>query len=156
VISNSFPIAGGDFVAAGSASRALKEQLKRIGVDGQIMRRIMIAAYEAEMNVVIHACRGNLWVKFDHDLFNMEVIDQGPGIPNLALAMKPGYSTASAEARQLGFGAGMGLPNIKKASDVFEVNSREGQGTRVRSTIYLKMQTVGERSGPCLSLAAEL
>jgi anti-sigma regulatory factor (Ser/Thr protein kinase)/Fe-S-cluster-containing hydrogenase component 2 len=135
-----YPIAGGKFENAGSASRRLKEQLKQIGVDGRIMRRIMIAAYEAEMNVVIHACKGNLWVRFDRDRFNMEVIDEGPGIADLELAMKPGFSTASAEAKQLGFGAGMGLPNIKKASDLFEVDSHVGKGTRVRSTIYLKNQ----------------
>ena len=156
MITSSFPIAGGDFLTAGFASRALKEQLKRIGVDGQIMRRIMIAAYEAEMNVVIHARKGNLWVKFDHDRFDMEVIDRGPGIGDLALALKPGYSTASVEARQLGFGAGMGLPNIKTASDVFEVDSRVGKGTRVRSTIYLKTQPVGDPTGHCLSIGPEL
>ena len=156
MITSSFPIAGGNFTAAGSASRMLKEQLKRIGVEGQIMRRIMIAAYEAEMNVVIHACRGNLWVRFDNKRFNMEVIDEGPGIADLALALKPGYSTASAEARQLGFGAGMGLPNIKKASDVFEVDSRAEKGTRVRSTIYLETQTVGEPTDRCLSITSEL
>jgi len=153
--SGSFPIAGGDFLTAGSASRALKEQLNRIGVDGQIMRRIMIAAYEAEMNVVIHACKGNLWVRFDQNRFNMEVIDEGPGIADLALALKPGYSTASAQARQFGFGAGMGLPNIKKASDVFEVDSRVGKGTRVRSTIYLKTQPVGELTDHCLSISSK-
>ena len=90
-------MAGGDFLAAGSASRRLKEQLKLLGVDGQIMRRIMIASYEAEMNVVIHAVRGNVWIRLDRDRFNMEVVDQGPGIADLELAMKPGFSTASAQ-----------------------------------------------------------
>jgi anti-sigma regulatory factor (Ser/Thr protein kinase) len=156
MITSSFPITGGNLETAGSASRALKEQLKRIGVDGQIMRRIMIAAYEAEMNVVIHACKGNLSVRLDHDRFNMEVIDEGPGIADLALAMKKGYSTASPEARQLGFGAGLGLLNIKKASDVFAINSREGKGTRVRSTIYLKTQSVEGVAGCCLAVKAEL
>jgi anti-sigma regulatory factor (Ser/Thr protein kinase)/NAD-dependent dihydropyrimidine dehydrogenase PreA subunit len=151
-----YPIAGGKFENAGSASRRLKEQLKQIGVDGQIMRRIMIAAYEAEMNVVIHACKGNLWVKFGHDRFNMEVIDEGPGIADLDLAMKPGFSTASAEAKQLGFGAGMGLPNIKKASDLFEVDSHVGKGTRVRSTIYLKNQPAEQYFGRGLSVHPEL
>jgi len=156
MITSSFPITSGNFTAAGSASRALKEQLKRIGVDGQVMRRIMIAAYEAEMNVVIHAWKGNLWVRFDNKRFDMEVIDKGPGIADLALALKPGYSTASAEARQLGFGAGMGLPNIKKASDLFEVDSRVGKGTRVRSTIYLKAQMVEEPTAQRLSINSEL
>jgi anti-sigma regulatory factor (Ser/Thr protein kinase)/Fe-S-cluster-containing hydrogenase component 2 len=152
MITGSYPIAGGDFLAAGSASRTLKEQLKRLGVDGQIMRRIMIAAYEAEMNVVLHAVKGNLWVRFDHERFNMEVVDEGPGITDLTLAMRPGYSTASARARELGFGAGMGLPNIRKASDLFEVDSQVGKGTRVRSTIYLKSQPAVEQAGVCLTV----
>ncbi len=156
MITSSFPIAGGNFLAAGSASRTLKEQLKRLGVDGQIVRRIMIAAYEAEMNVVLHALKGNLWVRFDHERINMEVVDEGPGIADLGLAMRPGYSTASAEARELGFGAGMGLPNIKKASDVFEVDSQVGKGTRVRSTIYLKAQPVVEHTGGCLAVNSAL
>jgi len=156
MITSCFPIAGGNFVSAGSASRRLKEQLKWIGVDGQIMRRIMIAAYEAEMNVVIHASRGNLWVRFDRGQFNMEVIDEGPGIADLGTAMKPGFSTASAEAKKLGFGAGMGLPNIKKASDVFEIDSQVGKGTRVRSTIYLETQPAEEFSSRGLSIQPEL
>jgi len=156
MITSCFSITGGKFDEAGSASRRLKEQLKQIGVDGQIMRRIMIAAYEAEMNVVIHAVKGNLWVRFDDRRFNMEVVDQGPGITDLNLAMKPGFSTASAEAKQLGFGAGMGLPNIKKASDQFEVDSQVGKGTRVRSTIYLETQSVEQPTGQGLFVQAEL
>jgi anti-sigma regulatory factor (Ser/Thr protein kinase) len=156
MIISCFPIAGGNFADAGSASRRLKDQLKKIGVDGQIMRRIMIAAYEAEMNVVIHAFRGNLWVRLDGSLFNIEVIDQNPGIDDIATAMKPGFSTASAEAKQLGFGAGMGLPNIEKTSDVFEIDSQVGKGTRVRSTIYLKTQPAQEVSRHGLSVHSEL
>ena len=156
MITSCFPIAGGRFEDAGAASRRLKEQLKQIGVAGQIMRRIMIAAYEAEMNVVIHASKGNLWARLDGERFNMEVIDEGPGIADLHLAMKPGFSTASAEAKQLGFGAGMGLPNIEKASDLFEVNSHVGQGTRVCSTIYLKTQPVEQSAGRGLSVRKEL
>ena len=156
MITSCFPIVGGKFDDAGTASRRLKEQLKQIGVDGQIMRRIMIAAYEAEMNVVIHAVKGNVWVRFDRDRFNMEVIDEGPGIDDLNQAMKPGFSTASEEAKQLGFGAGMGLPNIKKASDVFEIDSQVGRGTRVRSTIYLKTQPAEQPTGLGLSVHPEL
>jgi anti-sigma regulatory factor (Ser/Thr protein kinase)/NAD-dependent dihydropyrimidine dehydrogenase PreA subunit len=156
MITSCFPIVGGKYDDAGSASRRLKEQLKQLGVDGRIMRRIMIAAYEAEMNVVIHAFKGNLWVRFDQNRFNMEVIDEGPGIANLDQAMKPGFSTASAEAKQLGFGAGMGLPNIEKASDLFEVDSHVGKGTRVRSTIYLRTQPVEQTGGLGLAVQAEL
>ena len=155
MITSCFPIAGGRFEDAGAASRKLKEQLKQIGIAGQIMRRIMIAAYEAEMNVVIHACKGNLWTRLDGERFSMEVIDEGPGITDLHLAMKPGYSTASAEARQIGFGAGMGLPNIEKASDLFEINSHVGKGTRVRATIFLKTQQVEQSAGRGLSIQME-
>ena len=156
MITSCFPIAGGRFENAGAASRKLKEQLKQIGVAGQIMRRIMIAVYEAEMNVVIHAFKGNLWARFDGERFNMEVIDEGPGIADLHLAMKPGYSTASEQAKQLGFGAGMGLPNIEKASDLFEVNSHVGKGTRVRSTIYLKTQQAKHSIGQGIFVQKEL
>ena len=140
MITASYPIRGGDFDTAGAASRSLKGHLQRIGVEGETIRRIMITAYEAEMNVVIHAKQGNLWVRFDEGRVDMEVIDEGPGIPDLELAMTPGFSTAPRQAVQLGFGAGMGLPNIRKASDLFEIESRVGRGTHVRSTVFLKAQ----------------
>jgi hypothetical protein len=97
VITSSHPIAGGDFAAAGCASRGLKDRLRRIGVEAETMRRVMIAAYEAEMNVVIHARRGNLWARFDDRRLELEIVDEGPGIADVAQAMKPGFSTASAE-----------------------------------------------------------
>ncbi len=134
----SFPIVGGDFASAGAASRGLKEQLTRLGVAGEVLRRVMIAAYEAEMNVVIHARRGKLWARLNSGRLDLEVVDEGPGIPDVEQAMREGWSTAPAEARALGFGAGMGLPNIRKASDLFEIDSRPGKGTRVRSTIHLQ------------------
>jgi len=134
----SFPIVGGDFASAGAASRGLKEQLTRLGVAGEVLRRVMIAAYEAEMNVVIHARRGKLWARLNSGRIDLEVVDEGPGIPDVQQAMREGWSTAPAEARALGFGAGMGLPNIRKASDLFEIDSRPGKGTRVRSTIHLQ------------------
>ncbi len=133
----SFPIAGGDFASAGAASRGLKEQLTRLGVAGEVLRRVMIAAYEAEMNVVIHARRGKLWARLNTGRIDLEVVDEGPGIPDVEKAMREGWSTAPAEARALGFGAGMGLPNIRRASDLFEIDTRPGKGTRVRSTIHL-------------------
>ncbi len=133
-----FPITGGDFASAGAASRGLKEQLTRLGVAGEVLRRVMIAAYEAEMNVVIHAHRGQLWARLNSGRVDLEVVDEGPGIPDVEQAMREGWSTAPAEARALGFGAGMGLPNIRKASDQFEIDSRPGKGTRVRATIHLQ------------------
>jgi serine/threonine-protein kinase RsbT len=134
----SYPIAGGDFDSAGLATRKLKEQLARLGVDGAVLRRAMIAAYEAEMNVVIHARTGTLWARVDETRLDLEVADEGPGIPDVDLAMKEGWSTASERARQMGFGAGLGLPNIQRSSDRFQIETRVGRGTRVRSTILIR------------------
>ena len=128
-------IEGGDFGSAGSATRMLKDQLRMAGVPVDTLRRVMIASYEAEMNVVIHARRGTLWARIDGERLDLEVIDDGPGIPDIELAMREGWSTASDEARRMGFGAGMGLPNIRRNSDRFEIDSEVGHGTRVRSTI---------------------
>jgi serine/threonine-protein kinase RsbT len=155
VITSSYPIAGGDFASAGCASRGLKERLRRIGVEAEVMRRVMITAYEAEMNVVIHARRGNLWARFDDGRLDLEIADEGPGIPDLEQALTPGYSTASAEARALGFGAGMGLPNIRRASDQFEIASEPGRGTTLRATIFLRSQLRDGGSRISLHLAAE-
>jgi anti-sigma regulatory factor (Ser/Thr protein kinase)/Pyruvate/2-oxoacid:ferredoxin oxidoreductase delta subunit len=130
-------IEGGDFGSAGSATRVLKDHLRKAGVPAETLRRAMIASYEAEMNVVIHAQRGALWARMDGGRLDLEVIDEGPGISDIGLAMREGWSTASAEARRMGFGAGMGLPNIRRNSDLFEIDSRVGRGTRVRSTILL-------------------
>ena len=128
-------IEGGNYGAAGTATRLLKDQLRMAGVPLDALRRAMIASYEAEMNVVIHARRGTLWARIDGAQLDLEVIDEGPGIPDIALALREGWSTASEEARRMGFGAGMGLPNIQRNSDRFELDSRVGHGTRVRSTI---------------------
>jgi serine/threonine-protein kinase RsbT len=137
VIAISCRIEGGDFDTAGIATRKLKEHLARIGVSAAVMRRAMIASYEAEMNVVLHARTGTLWARLDGGTLDLEVADEGPGIPNVELALRDGWSTASAHAREMGFGAGMGLPNIRRNSDLFEIETRVGRGTRVRSTIRL-------------------
>ena len=141
MITVSYSIQGGNLVEVGGASRKLKEQLKRLGVQAEVMRRVMIAAYEAEANVAIHAFRGTLFARLVDSRVDMEIVDQGPGIPDVALAMVAGYSTASEDARKLGFGAGMGLPNIKRASDRFEIETRVGRGTRILSTVYFKPET---------------
>ena len=138
MITVSYPISGGDFESAGIATRMLKEQLARIGVGPQAMRRAMIASYEAEMNVVIHARVGTLWARVDRDTLDLEVADEGPGIPDVDLALKEGWSTASSQARQMGFGAGMGLPNIRKNSDEFAINSEVGRGTQ----LYIQVNQV--------------
>jgi len=134
----SYRIAGGDFDSAGAATRQLKEQLVRIGVGAGVIRRVMIASYEAEMNVVIHARTGTLWARLEGQTLDLEVADEGPGIPDVEKALTEGWSTASEKARALGFGAGMGLPNIRRNSDYFEIETRIGRGTRVRSRIRLE------------------
>lgn len=135
MITMSCRIEGGDFDSAGQATRGLKEQLFRVGVSPAAMRRAMIASYEAEMNVVIHARTGTLWARLDERQLDIEVADEGPGIPDVELALREGWSTASAKAREMGFGAGMGLPNIKKNSDEFYIASVVGQGTVLDITI---------------------
>ena len=137
MITMSYRIEGGDFDAAGLPRAMLKEQLARIGVGAQVMRRAMIASYEAEMNVVIHARTGTLWARLDEGKLDLEIADEGPGIPDVDLALREGWSTASAQAREMGFGAGMGLPNIRRNSDLFDIETRVGRGTRIRSTILL-------------------
>jgi len=137
MIRESYTIAGGNYRNAGLASSLLKTRLKKIGVDPAVLRRVMIAAYEAEMNVVIHADRGTLDVTFGDSYLDMEIRDEGPGIQNITQAMKEGYSTAPETAREMGFGAGMGLPNIRKNSDFFRIESSVGKGTYIRATIRL-------------------
>jgi len=137
MITLSYRISGGDFDTGGLATRRLKEQLARIGVGAAAMRRAMIASYEAEMNVVIHARTGTLWARLESGKLDLEITDEGPGIPNVELALREGWSTASSKAREMGFGAGMGLPNIRRNSDLFDIETRIGRGTRIRSTILL-------------------
>lgn len=136
-------IASNDFRKAGAASRALKDRLKRIGADPEAIRRAMIAAYEAEMNVVIHSVGGRLEASLSDSQVEVTVADDGPGIPDIEQAMTEGFSTASPEARALGFGAGMGLPNIKRSSDRFRITSRVDEGTRVDFTIFLRPASTG-------------
>jgi anti-sigma regulatory factor (Ser/Thr protein kinase) len=126
-----FEIKGGDFLTAGDASTAIKDTLKRLGVPAIVVRRVAIAAYEAEMNVVMYAKRGRVTLNVNPTVVTLECVDEGPGIENVELAMQEGYSTATAEMREMGFGAGMGLPNIKKHSDEFQIFSDVGRGTRL-------------------------
>jgi anti-sigma regulatory factor (Ser/Thr protein kinase)/Na+-translocating ferredoxin:NAD+ oxidoreductase RNF subunit RnfB len=148
----SYDIESNDFRRAGAASRAIKEHLKRIGADAEAIRRTMIAAYEAEMNVVIHSVGGRLEASLSDTRIDVNVVDEGPGIPDIELAMTEGFSTASAEARALGFGAGMGLPNIKRSSDRLRVTSRVGEGTRVSFTVNLRPEITC--AAPAVSLYA--
>jgi anti-sigma regulatory factor (Ser/Thr protein kinase) len=133
----SYDIAGNDFNNAGKATEQAKKILKQIGIDPSAMRRVAIAAYEAEMNIVIHAYQGKLMFNITPRYIEVIADDSGPGIPDIEKAMQEGYSTAPDRIRELGFGAGMGLPNMKKFSDIFEINSIVGKGTRVRMIINL-------------------
>ena len=130
-------IRGGDYERGGSASSLLKERLKRIGADPAAIRKAMIAAYEAEMNVVIHAHGGHLNATMLPEELQVEIVDHGPGIEDIDLAMQEGYSTAPDYIREMGFGSGMGLPNIKKSTDSLTVNSMVGEGTTLVFTVRL-------------------
>lgn len=133
----SYTVDGDDFLLAGEASTSLKRTLKQLGIPSDVIRKIAIAMYEAEMNMVLHANGGTIDVEILPDKVYIALKDEGPGIENLDLAMQEGYSTASHEIRELGFGAGMGLPNIKKYSDYLNIVSEVGKGTTVEITILL-------------------
>jgi serine/threonine-protein kinase RsbT len=128
-------IEGLDFVKAGEASSNIKRTLQLVGYPPQIIRRVAIAAYEAEMNIAIHAGKGVLRTTIRPDFVEIIADDCGPGIPDISLAMKEGYSTAPDHIREMGFGAGMGLPNIKRCADSFSIESVVGKGTWLRAVI---------------------
>lgn len=132
-----YNIEGGDFVHAGYASSQVKKMLKQLDVDPQIIKRIVVALYEAEVNVVAHAYRGVITVQIDTEKVFIRLVDEGPGIADINLAMQEGWSTASDEVRQMGFGAGMGLPNIKKNSDRFSLHSEVDKGTCLEITTFI-------------------
>lgn len=132
-----FAVEGGNFIKAGSASSQLKKILKQLNVDSKITKRAVVALYEAEVNIVAHAYSGKVFIQIDTDKISMKLLDKGPGIPDIELAMQKGYSTASSAVREMGFGAGMGLPNMKNNSDELRISSEVGKGTLVEMTIYL-------------------
>ena len=127
-----FPILGRAYFLGGRASTSVKQTLTSHGVDEEVVQRVCVACYEAEMNVVLHARSGYVAVDVFPDRVVLSIVDQGPGIENLQLAMTPGWSSASEEARALGFGAGMGLPNIKAQADDMHIESEPGQGVKMR------------------------
>jgi anti-sigma regulatory factor (Ser/Thr protein kinase) len=131
----SFKISGGDFVNAGEVASRVKKILQDLGISNKVIRRATIATYEAEMNVVWYARQGTLTLSVTPEVLQIKVTDEGNGIEDIELAMQEGYSTASEEIREMGFGAGMGLPNIKKNSDEFYIASVIGQGTVLDITI---------------------
>lgn len=137
LLEQEYTIQGGDFVNAGESSCKIRNTLREIGVDSDIIRRIAIAAYEAEMNVVMYAERGIMRINVYRDNILLTIDDKGPGIEDIELAMRPGYSTATEEMREMGFGAGMGLPNMKKNADKFKITSEIGKGTKLEIKILL-------------------
>lgn len=132
-----YPVAAGDFSSAGEVSGAIKRVLKRLGVDSGIVRRISIAAYEVELNLVIHSRGGRIELWVEPGRVMLHAIDVGPGIPDIALAMSEGYSTASDDVRMMGFGAGMGLPNMARNASDFQIESQMGVGTKIRMSFAL-------------------
>ena len=136
-----FHIEGGNFMSAGAISSRVKNILKKAGFPGQIIRRTSIAAFEAEMNVICYANQGNLSLFIAPNFLKVVVKDEGIGIPDVNLAMREGYSTANEKIRELGFGAGMGLSNIKKNTDEMILTSESGRGTHLEFIIYLDEQT---------------
>ena len=125
----------GDFVNAGKASSSVKKTLKQLNVNPQVIKRVVVALYEAEVNAIAHAYGGKVLVDIDPDKIHMVVADKGPGIPDIAWAMEEGHSTARPEVRDMGFGAGMGLPNMKKNVDKMNVTSEVGVGTTVEMEV---------------------
>ncbi|TCN67547.1 ATP-binding protein [Acetobacteroides hydrogenigenes] len=135
-----YNVEGGDFARAGWASSQVKKVLKQLNVDQGVIKRVVVALYEAEVNIVAHAYRGTITVNIDAEKIRMTLEDEGPGIPDIPLAMQRGYSTASPQVREMGFGAGMGLPNIDSNADNFDIKTNIGVGTTLEITINLKPQ----------------
>lgn len=133
-----YQIEGGNFTRAGFASSEIKKKLKQLNVDLGIVKRTVVATYEAEVNVVAHAYSGTIYVDFDEEKVVIKLVDEGPGIPDIEKAMTEGFSTASSTVREMGFGAGMGLPNMKKNADELQVSSEVGKGTTVQITMFFQ------------------
>lgn len=127
-----FLLEGGNFSKAGKASSQIKKVLKQLDIDTRIIKSIVVAIYEAEVNVAAHAFKGKLTATIGENEIDVVVEDEGPGIEDINKAMEAGFSTASKEVREMGFGAGMGLPNIKKNTDKMKIESKVGEGTILR------------------------
>ena len=132
-----YPVEGGDLIEAGEASSKMKLTLKKLGLSQEVIRRASICMYEGEINMVIHADGGQAEVEVEMDQIVIRMVDSGPGIPDVEQAMQEGYSTAGSTARELGFGAGMGLPNMKRYSDEMTIDTEVGKGTTV--TVKIKI-----------------
>ncbi len=132
-----YPVTAKDFSQAGTASSNIKRTLKQLDIPPQMIKKIVVATFEAEVNVIAHSYGGQVVCDIDTQKVVIQVIDTGPGIPDLPLAMTEGYSTASEEVREMGYGAGMGLPNIKKNSDALDIYTAEGDHTHITMTFNL-------------------
>jgi len=135
-----FDIEAGDFSKVGYASSQLKKIMKQLVGDHKIVKRVVVALYEAEVNVVAHAYSGKVIINIDTEKIEIQINDKGPGIPDIQLAMQEGYSTASEKVREMGFGAGMGLANIKNNTDEFHIDSEVGVGTSLTIIANLKTE----------------
>ena len=131
LLEKNFPVEAGAYTTAGEASTTIKRTLKQLGVTADVLRHVSVACYEVELNLVIHSLGGTLTLQVEPDKVTLISKDVGPGIPDIEKAMTEGFSTANEEARTLGFGAGMGLPNMKRYSDTFGIDSVVGQGTTI-------------------------
>ena len=132
-----YQVPGDDFTRAGEASGDVKHKLKKLGYEPDAVRRVSIAMYEGEINMVIHAEGGTISVSVSDDAVTMVLADRGPGIPDIDKAMQEGYSTAREDVRSLGFGAGMGLPNMKRFTDEMQIDTVIGEGTTITMKVYL-------------------
>lgn len=132
-----YTIDGNDFTRAGEASSAIKNKLKLLGVSSDVIRKVAIAMYEGEINMVIHAEGGKITVSVSANDITMVLADKGPGIPDVDQAMQEGFSTAREEVRSLGFGAGMGLPNMKRFTDEMQIDTVIGKGTTITMKVNL-------------------
>ena len=129
-----YEILSGAYDRAGDASGDIKRRLKQLGIDNNTLRRVAVTSYEMEMNIIIHSQGGVMGLMVDQDWITLYSKDTGPGIPDVQLAMREGFSTAGQDARDMGFGAGMGLPNMKRNADTFEIASQMGEGTQISIT----------------------
>mgnify|MGYP000889808998 FL=1 len=136
IIKFHYDIISGDYLKGGEASSNIKKVLMQLGIDNSIIKRVCVASYEAEMNIVIHSFGGYMEAKIYEDRIEIVAADMGPGIQDIELALTEGYSTATEGAREMGFGAGMGLPNIKNTCDELEINSAHGDKTIITMKIY--------------------
>lgn len=140
ILEQVYPVEAGNYASAGQASTTIKRTLKQLGINAEVLRRLSVASYEVELNLVIHSMGGELLLQLEPDQITLISRDVGPGIPNIEKAMTEGYSTANEEARTLGFGAGMGLPNMKRNATTFDIESEFGKGTTIRMSFALDAQ----------------